>query len=695
MIAMELNDFRLDMISNARSAAEVKQDFVRTCFVEDAGSRLTEAEEFIDFHVCHFEGSGRRNRRLQIDGYAIDETDGSVTLVIAEFFNDDNINSFGSAEARRAFASLRAFVEDALEGCLTDGSIDEAQPGYGFARDLAKLLPSILRFRFYLVSDGQLSTRASGWDEEEIQGIPVEFHIWDVSRFHRAHESASGRDSLEITFAEYGVEGIPCLGAENSQGEYQAFLCMVPGELLAKIYDKYGGRLLEGNVRSFLSTKGKVNAGIQSTIVDRPNMFFAYNNGVAATAEAIELSKGANSKIVAAKNLQIVNGGQTTASLAAALRAGADLSKVSVQMKLSVLPPEKAGDLIPLIARFANSQNKVNDADFFANHPYHVRLEELSRRLWTPAPAGKQHGSRWFYERARGQFLNEQSGLTMSQKAQFLLLNPKAQLLTKTDIAKLENTWRGYPHKVSLGAQKNFLFFAEWVAKSWADSDEQFDEQYFRYLASIAILFRSVEALISKQPWYQGGYRANIVTYSIAKLQFMILKQAKGCELDFRKIWDEQAISHELQNQILIIAKRVFDVLTDPSRPKDNVTEWAKMAACWTQVQALDLALDLEIVTRSSNALLDNAIKEQSLGIQPVGFGLFAKTAVMGVDGTEWAVMRQWGVDKRILSTRESDLLRAASRLPKFVPSAKDCERILKIKNKLLNSGFDITLSRE
>ena len=692
---MELNDFRSDMVTNARSAAEVKQDFVKTCFVEDAGSRLTEAEEFVDFHVCHFESSGRRNRRLQIDGYAVDESDGSITLVIAEFFNDDEVYSFGAAEAKRAFSSVRAFVEDALEGCLTDGSIDEAQPGYGFAKDLVKLLPSIVRFRFYLISDGQLSTRASGWEEDEIQGIPVEFHIWDISRFHRAHESASGRDSLEIHFTDYGVDGIPCLGADNSQGEYQAFLCMIPGQLLAKIYDKYGGRLLEGNVRSFLSTKGKVNAGIQSTIVDRPNMFFAYNNGVAATAEAVVFADGTNSRIVTAKNLQIVNGGQTTASLAAALRAGADLSQVSVQMKLSVLPPEKAGELIPLIARFANSQNKVNDADFFANHPYHVRLEELSRRLWTPTPAGKQHGSRWFYERARGQFLNEQSGLTKSQKEQFLLLNPKAQLLTKTDVAKLENTWRGFPHKVSLGAQKNFLFFAEWAAKSWADSDEQFNEQYFRFLASIAILFRHVESLISKQPWYQGGYRANIVTYSIAKLQFMILKQAKGCELDFRKIWAEQAISHELQNQILTIARRVFDVLTDPNRPKDNVTEWAKMAACWAQVQALDLPLDLEIVTRSSNALLENTMKDQSIGIQPVGFGLFAKTAVMGVDGSEWEMMRRWGIDNKILSTRESDLLRAASRLPKFVPSAKDCERILKIKNKLVTSGFGIKLTQK
>jgi hypothetical protein len=685
---MNVEELHQDLLASVRLAAEVNKDFVRTCFVEEIGSRLTDYEEVTDFQVCHYEGIGARKRRLQVDGYSFDDADNSMAFVIAEFLNSDQIQSFGATEARRFFSALSGFVEEALDGNLTNGSIDEAQPGYGLAADIVRLQSSIVRFRFYLVSDGQLNTRIQDWPEEEIRGIPVEFHIWDISHLHRAHESLSGRDALDVSFSSDGFDGLPYLAAGSAKGEYEAYLCMIPGPLLASIYDRYGSRLLEGNVRAFLSTKGKVNSGIQSTIQDHPAMFFAYNNGIAATAAALMFSQNGEPRITSATDLQIVNGGQTTASLATAMRNGVDLSEVCVQMKLSVLPSDKAAALVPLIARFANSQNKVNDADFFANHPYHIRLEDIARRLWTPAAAGSQQGTHWFYERARGQYLNEQSGLSKSQKAKFLLQNPKAQLLTKTDVAKLENTWRGFPHKVSFGAQKNFLAFAEWVAKEWTVDDQQFNEEYYRYLVALAILFRHTESLVSKQPWYQGGYRANVVTYTLAKLQYMILKDAKGSQLDLRGIWQQQQVPHEVSEQIRLIATAVFKVLTHALRAKENVTEWAKMPTCWLKVQEESVPLNPDVLVGQADPKLERALRDQAAGIQPIGYGLFARTAVMGVDGAHWAAMRQWGSARGILTTRETDLLRAASRIPKFAPSAKDCEKLLKLKTKLIAQGF-------
>lgn len=687
---MNIEEYHQDFLISVRSCAEARRDFVRTCFVEEAGSRLGDAEEVTDLQVCHYEGLGARKRRLQVDGYAFDEADGSMALLVAEFSNNDELQSFGASEARRAFSALTAFVEEALDGNLTNGSIDEGQPGYGLAADIMRLHSNIVRFRFYLVSDGQLNTRVQEWLEEEVQDIPVEFHIWDIAHFHRVYESAGGRDAIDVSFCEDGFDGLPYLAAGSAEGEYEAYLCMIPGPVLGGIYERYGSRLLEGNVRSFLSTKGKVNSGIQITIQDRPEMFFAYNNGIAATAEAIAVNDSDDApRIKSATNLQIVNGGQTTASLATAMRTGADLSRVCVQMKLSVLPPNKAFEVIPLIARFANSQNKVNDADFFANHPYHVRLEEISRRLWTPALPGTQHGSHWFYERARGQYLNEQAGLSKAQKAKFLLQNPKAQLLTKTDIAKIENTWRGFPHKVSFGAQKNFLTFAEWVAKEWSEDDQQFNEEYYRYLVALAILFRHCEAMVSKQPWYQGGYRANVITYTLAKLQYMIHKDAKGRQLDLSAIWVLQAVPREVSGQLVLIAASIFKVLTHPSRPKENVTEWAKMPTCWIKVQEERVPLNTEILVQQYDPKLERALREQAAGVQPVGYGLFARTAVMGIDGPQWNAMRQWGLTQGLLNARDSDLLRAASRIPKFTPGAKDCEKLLKIKTKLIARGFE------
>lgn len=691
---MELEEFREGILEAVRARAELSQDFLRASFVEEAAYRLAEAEEFSDFEVCRYEGVIGR-RKLQIDGYAFDEADNSIAILIADFTNDDAMPVFHTADAVKAFGMLRAFLEEALAGNLTDESIEESQPAYGFACDLMDWHSKITKYRFYLASDSQFRTKAKDWPEDLLDGTPTEFHIWDIARFHTAHVSATGRDELVVEFSDYGSQGLPCLAAAQSEGDYQAYLCMIPGVVLAGIYDRYGSRLLEGNVRTFLSTKGKVNSKIQQTIRNQPEMFFAFNNGIAATAENIVLEHGpSGAYIVSATNLQIVNGGQTTASLAMAARPtsgkndAADLSRVMVQMKLSVLPPSKAGVLIPEIARYANSQNKVSDVDFFSNHPYHVRLEEFSRRLFSPPAGGVQYGTHWFYERARGQFSNEQTNFSPAQKRQFLLQNPKSQLLTKTDIAKLENTWREMPHRVSMGAQKNFMFFAETITKSWNSDEKQFNEEYYRGLISLAILFRKTEVLVKQQDWYQGGYRANIVTYSLAKLHNMISEQALGKQMDLRAIWDKQSVPAAVVEQITLISKRVFDELTDPDRPKDNVTEWAKMQACWDQIKSIEISLTSGMLASLQDLRAVNNAAKAAKEAQKADNGISTQIAVVSIPGSDWGLLREWGDEKKLISPKQSDLLRLASKMPFKLPSEKQCAEIWSIREKLIDEGY-------
>lgn len=690
---MILEDFRKDLLENVRARAESNLDFNRVSFVEDVGQRLSDAEEFSDFVVCRFEGMVGRSK-LKLDGYSYDETDNSLALLIVDYSNEDDMPTFNTADTLKAFGMLRVFIEQALKGKLSDGSIEESQPAYGFACYLMDIQSKITKFRFYLASDSILKTRVKDWPEEELNGVGTEFHIWDISRFHTAYISATGRDELIVDFNAFGG-GLPCLKAAESKGDYQAYLCMIPGASLAQVYDKYGSRLLEGNVRTFLSVKGKVNAKIQTTIRNQPEMFFAYNNGIAATAEDVEVEQSeAGLKIISAKNLQIVNGGQTTASLAVAARGtigkkdAADLSSVMVQMKLSVLPPEKAGELIPDIARYSNSQNKVNDADFFANHPYHIRLEEFSRRVFTPPAMGAQYGTHWFYERARGQYLNEQAKLSPAQKRQFLIQNPRVQMLTKTDIAKIQNTWKEFPHKVSLGAQKSFMFFSELITKNWLSDESQFNEEYFKNTVALAILFRKTEALVSNQDWYQGGYRANIVTYTLAKLHNMISEQALGKQMNLRVIWDKQIVPNAVQDQLVIIAKSVLDVLTDEDRPKDNVTEWAKMQLCWENVKKNDIPLskemhdslqDIRDVMNESKKAHENQKQDN---------GIAAQIAVLAIDGTEWVRMREWAIINNSLSPKQLDLLNVASHIPLKCPTENQCILIRKIQKQLISDGY-------
>jgi hypothetical protein len=166
----------------------------------------------------------------------------------------------------------------------------------------------------------------------------ISFAIWDIDRLYRCVTSGKMRETIEIDFEKKYSLTIPCI--ENTiSNKYSVYLAIISGELLAALYDEYRDRLLEKNVRSFLQVKGAVNKGIRDTLREEPDMFLAYNNGISITAESVEIVRDDNGKpsIRKIRDMQIVNGGQTTASIFNASKdkkLPADLSKVFVQMKM-------------------------------------------------------------------------------------------------------------------------------------------------------------------------------------------------------------------------------------------------------------------------------------------------------------------------------------------------------------------------
>lgn len=683
----ELVEFRLQMLQSVRASAVAVGDTAEPGFVSEAAERLAAAEEFADFEVCRYRGTNHSGQLLRIDGYAFDEVDNSLSVLVTDFDGGADLNFLPVSDVDDLLAGLAAFLDVAMSGQPLPGDATSSSPAAGFARETFRRRDEIGRIRLFVFSDRVLEGNPSFIERSVGQSI-AELHVWDIARAWRTSMAESGRDDLEISFRVAGTDGLPALFAGSSEGEYEGYLCTIRGDVLAEIYDLHGSRLLEGNVRSFLTTKGKINSGIQATIHDKPGMFFAYNNGISATAEAVVLSTDAGLHILSARNLQIVNGGQTTASIAFAAKNSEDLTGVWVQMKLSVLPAGKAGELIPLIARYANSQNKVNESDFFANHPYHVRLEEISKRLVVPQDAGDAAGSYWFYERSRGQYVNEQKYLNKSGRIEFQARYPKAQLLTKLDVGRFENAWKGFPHKVSTGAQKNFVHFAGWLAKRWSEADRRFDEQYYRDVVAVALLFRHTERLVKQQAWYPGSYCANIVAYTVALLQYLVVRDGKSREMDLDEIWRTQAVPAVVSDQLALTARAVLDVLTDPGRGKANVTEWAKSEHCWSAAMAAPIRLADAVFDQ----LIDPAVRRyQNAEIRPgqhAGYGVFARTAVIGVGADGWRRLREWGEGQRLLAPRDLDLLRSAARIPRFLPSVKDCEKIWEIRAMLVRKGF-------
>jgi len=445
-------------------------------------------------------------------------------------------------------------------------------------------------------------------------------------------------------------------------------------------------------VRSFLGARGSksVNTGIRSTILKQPAMFFAYNNGIAATASAAEvIQEGNHLSLTMVQDLQIVNGGQTTASLSTTRRKDKnDLGDIFVQMKLSVITPDHADEVIPNISRYANSQNKVSEADFFSNHPFHVRIETHSRHVGAPAVGGAQYNTYWFYERARGQYLNEQTKLSKSDKNRFLLQNPREQLVTKTDLAKLENAWRGVPHIVCLGAQKNFREFAIWIDSLWQASDLDFSEEYFRRLVVKAILWKATERLVSKQEWYNKGYRGQIVAYAIAKLSHDIGTKERGKYLDFRAIWNKQRITIALERQLALISEAVFSVILDPERGIENVTEWCKKKICWEKVEVLNIPLlpefKAELVEKDE---LQVEVKS-SKKIQKIDNGIEAQKKVFELGAKYWKELLEWNAKQRALTPDEENLVNIAARIPNKIPSDLQSIWLLEIRAKVEAEGF-------
>lgn len=515
---MELADYRKDFLEYVKSSAAAEYEGTVASFMKVSLDRMEEAEIISDFELCYSKGkNGRKSYR--IDAYSFDDYDCSMSLFIADYAGENEIERITKADAKNLFDKIESFIKGVYTGKLKN-EIEISTPGYDLVERLIHLQNTIRKFRLFIITDKEMSDNLNSFPDGKFNEISMEYNIWDIKRFFRVLATGDGHEPIEIDFSEFMEVGIPYLKADdvvyereteevdkngNSliyETKFSSYLCVLPGEVLADIYDKYGSRLMEGNVRSFLSTKVAVNKNIRTTILSKENkqMFFAYNNGISATASKVvtEISDTGKQYITRINNLQIVNGGQTTASLSnTRYKDKADLDGIYVQMKLTEISDyDLSQKIIPQISKCSNSQNKVSDADFFSNHEFNIRMQQASRRLYAPAVNGAQYETHWFFERSRGQYEQEQTKMTKAEQSKYKLQNPKEQKITKTDFAKIINSWYKLPHFVSMGAQKNFSKFADYIVEVWENKESTFNELYFCETISLAIMFIYIDKMV-------------------------------------------------------------------------------------------------------------------------------------------------------------------------------------------------------
>lgn len=673
-----LHNFRQDVLARA----EANEDFLEAEFVQKVADELVDSGNCDGFEPCYYRAAAGG---MRVDGFWFDGDEGKLDLFISDFGNRDAVASLTQTEVTATFKRAENFFSASATKKLA-GSLEETAPGYQLSRLIAGQWSQFSKVTFYLLSDRSLSERLSVIPDRQEGPITLSYHIWDISRLYRQSMSQGEREPLVIDFLELMGAGLPCLPANLSNATYNSYLAVMPGIILAQLYGKYGARLLEQNVRSFLTARGNVNKGIRQTIIKDPEMFFAYNNGITATARDVVIEKRDGAVvIISLTDLQIVNGGQTTASLFHTNRKDkATLDDVFVQMKLSVVDAERSEEVIPRISEYANTQNKVSAADFFANHPFHLRMEQASRRLWAPARQGAQRETHWFYERARGQYSDAQAKLTKSQQDAFLAQSPKKQMFTKTDLAKFENVWDEHPRYVNLGAQKNFAQYATRIGQEWEKHQDKFNDLYFKRVVARAVLFRTTEKLVSAQAWYDGGYRANIVAYTIALLGEVCKFRHES--FDFQRVWNRQEMSPATLQALEIIAEVVYGELMNPGQGVSNISEWAKRGECWERMKGRLSDVNAMLPRAFFNELVrqeDAQDAMRSAGkTQRVMNGIEAQKQVFAIEPQVWAGIREKGIERRLFNQKELDILQLATRIPEVIPSEKQCLVLLEALDK-------------
>ncbi len=505
--------------------------------------------------------------------------------------------NIGKDDLTKLVNQFKRFLNAALKGHIDyiDASHRELNQ---FVKLLSKQAAETDRINLYVLTNGNCSHTAGEIVIKGLEDITIKVNMWDLNRFYKLYQTNSKHEPIEIKFSDLfngQYPGIECLVAPAIDPDYQCYLALMPGKVLAKLYDEYTSRLLESNVRAFLQQNGKINKGIRDTIKDRDKhpMFLPYNNGLSATAESVVVKDIDGKKCMTKINdFQIVNGGQTTASLFhTEKKFKSDLTNIYVQMKLTVIRDvEKKHAEVPNISRYANSQNKISELDLSSNNPFFVKLEELSRKKYVINSSNRNQQILWYFERASGQYKEALNKLTPSQQKAFKERNPAENKFVKSDVAKFINLWDQEPFNVAQGSQKNFVSYTKKINEAVKKGDLP-GENFYKKLIASAILFNTVDKLFGRKNQDAIGdtnFKSFACAYTVSYFHYLT-----DNTLDTWKIYNEQKLDVRLADLLKDLIVFVFSQLQKLSG-ESMLSEQAKKEATWKALKTVNYKIDMK-----------------------------------------------------------------------------------------------------
>ena len=573
-MSMDLTEFLRETQAEVRAQMNDGPPFAEMVFSEVVMDHMSEIGMTFEPVVCHFQGRVG-NAILRLSGYAMSDDADQLDLFVSLYEGVDVLTPVPDAETKTAVEQCLRFLALCAEGKMAS-KLDPSSDVHSLALNIHGIYDSLEQVRVFVLTDRV--AKAKSFKTREIGDKTVRLEVMDIERLYRHWSEGKPRDELVIDFTDVSGAPLPCVFVPGESGEYDYALTAVPGEALRFIYERFGARLLEANVRSFLSVKNSksVNAGIQNTLRTSPGNFMAYNNGIVMVADEILLARAVDGTpgIAWLKGMQIVNGGQTTASIFFAKKKFPDteLARVRVPAKIIIMKeqdPAREEALVSDISRYANSQNAVRQSDLSANKPFHVDVERLSLSVYCPDGTG-----RWFYERAAGSYntLLAREGTTPAKLKALKEAIPPGRKITKTDLAKYLLAWDGQPDVVSLGSQKCFDRFmsALTVAEEGLPPPSP-DVAEYKTMVAKGLVFKAVQKLV--RPMFQA-FQANVAAYTVSALATKF-----GDRFDLGRVWERQGVSQELLHQLGVWAREANDVLHRTAGGR-MVSEWAKKPEC-------------------------------------------------------------------------------------------------------------------
>lgn len=657
---IELNKFYQTLQQDIRSEQITEEEggTLEQLFTRYASGFLAESGEAENIRIAYDEKILKTGVQHKINAYAISDNYETLDLVVAIYNGMREISTVTKIEVDKSAKRISNFFKNAVYKDYAK-EIEESSEIFQLAHTLAEskdIKDTLVRVNAIILTDGIYTGETPA--NQTIYGYPIFYKVVDLNYLYNISEKS--HVPIEIDFKADGYK-IPCIQSPTLNDEYQSYLAIIPGGALVNIYERFGSRLLEQNVRSFLQFTGKVNSGIRKTILTEPHMFLAFNNGIAATADSLEIeiaNDGNGYFITKVNDLQIVNGGQTTASIYHTWKKDKkDVSEIYIQVKLSVIKnKEKFGNIVSQISEYANTQNKVSVSDLSSNRPYHIELEKISRSVWAQPSEGQSAQTRWFYERARGQYKNARTkeGFTSAKLKAFDLKNPKAQMFTKEDLAKYINSYEEVvdgkktligPHFVVRGNQKNYVQFMNF------NLTKKVDSIYFEDTIAKGILFKSAEKKYGVKPNSIGDMRYITVPYTIAYLSYKLKRR-----LDLYKIWKAQFVSDNMKELLYKMMLQIEEFIKK-NAPGSLYAEWAKKEDCWLEIKKQDFTIDVESIKTDLEDIKNPSSRKKVSDEDAVQNQIAAEwEKIKSIPGQIWHKIEEWGKITDILSVQQQSV---------------------------------------